>query len=224
MANKNSSQIKSLTTYSIDNPSQVKQMAKVLTEYIVKNNLSVRILDKDYVMVEGWQFAGSLMGLFPRVAEVQNIGQGKWTAKAEIVSKDGKVITTGYALCSKEEMKKKSFDEYAILSMAQTRAIGKAYRNLIGWVIKLAGYEPTPAEEMKEKPIDIPVKENKADNLYASEAEKEKILLLAKELKLTGKIDKAIEDMTGLKVDWKNMTKTQASKIIFELMAKRVQK
>ena len=33
--------------------------------------------------------------------------------------------------------------------MAQTRAIGKAYRNIIGWVIKLSGYEPTPAEEVK---------------------------------------------------------------------------
>ena len=32
--------------------------------------------------------------------------------------------------------------------MAQTRAIGKAYRNVIGWVMKLAGYEATPSEEM----------------------------------------------------------------------------
>ena len=32
--------------------------------------------------------------------------------------------------------------------MAQTRAIGKAYRNLLGWVMKLAGYETTPSEEM----------------------------------------------------------------------------
>ena len=32
--------------------------------------------------------------------------------------------------------------------MAQTRAIGKAYRNLIGWVMKMAGYEATPKEEM----------------------------------------------------------------------------
>ena len=33
--------------------------------------------------------------------------------------------------------------------MAQTRAIGKAYRNIIGWVMKMAGYEGTPGEEMK---------------------------------------------------------------------------
>jgi hypothetical protein len=32
--------------------------------------------------------------------------------------------------------------------MAQTRAIGKAYRNILAWIIRAAGYEPTPAEEM----------------------------------------------------------------------------
>ena len=34
------------------------------------------------------------------------------------------------------------------MSMAQTRAIGKAYRNCLAWIIRAAGYEPTPAEEM----------------------------------------------------------------------------
>ena len=32
--------------------------------------------------------------------------------------------------------------------MAQTRAISKAYRNILAWIIRAAGYEPTPAEEM----------------------------------------------------------------------------
>jgi hypothetical protein len=32
--------------------------------------------------------------------------------------------------------------------MAQTRAIGKAYRNLLAWLMKAAGFEATPAEEM----------------------------------------------------------------------------
>jgi hypothetical protein len=32
--------------------------------------------------------------------------------------------------------------------MATTRAKSKAYRNCLGWVMKLAGYSGTPAEEM----------------------------------------------------------------------------
>ena len=141
------------TTYEIDKPQQVIKMAVILKDFIVKNNLSVRIVNRDYVLVEGWQFAGGLMGLNPRIVKVEKLDNMKWLAQAEIVNiKTKEVVGSGYALCSKAESKKSSFDEYAILSMAQTRAIGKAYRNLIGWVVKMAGYEATPAEEMKITP------------------------------------------------------------------------
>jgi hypothetical protein len=33
--------------------------------------------------------------------------------------------------------------------MAQTRACAKALRNVLAWVVVLAGYAPTPAEEME---------------------------------------------------------------------------
>jgi hypothetical protein len=52
------------------------------------------------------------------------------------------------AICSNKEGNKRQWDEYAILSMAQTRATGKAFRNLISWLMKAAGFEATPAEEM----------------------------------------------------------------------------
>ena len=127
-------------------------LSKVLKEYIVKNKLYVQIVGKNSVEVVGWQFAGGLMGLFPRVVKVENVSKGteyKWLAQVEIFNNaDGTIVGTGFAVCSNQEDKKKTFDEYAVLSMAQTRAIGKAYRNLIGWVMKLAGYEPTPAEDM----------------------------------------------------------------------------
>jgi hypothetical protein len=37
---------------------------------------------------------------------------------------------------------------YQLASMAQTRANAKALRNVLAWVAVLAGYKPTPAEEM----------------------------------------------------------------------------
>jgi hypothetical protein len=136
-------------TFGIATPYKAKQMALVLQKHIIDNKLSVNIQGHEYVQVEGWQFAGGLMGLFPQIVEVKEIGPMKWMAKAEIRNvKTDKVVGVGFAVCSKEENKKKTFDEYAIVSMAQTRAIGKAYRNYIGWIIKMAGYESTPAEEM----------------------------------------------------------------------------
>lgn len=62
---------------------------------------------------------------------------------------DGAVVSSGTGICSNMEIKKLDFDQYAVASMAQTRAIGKAYRNIIGYVMNNAGYESTPAEEME---------------------------------------------------------------------------
>jgi hypothetical protein len=39
---------------------------------------------------------------------------------------------------------------YQLASMAQTRANAKVMRNVLSWVAVLAGYKPTPAEEMQD--------------------------------------------------------------------------
>lgn len=39
-------------------------------------------------------------------------------------------------------------DQYALRSMCQTRAMSKAFRNVLAWQVVLAGYKATPAEEM----------------------------------------------------------------------------
>jgi hypothetical protein len=138
--------------YELAQPTQMLEMANVLKRYVVDQKLYTTIQGKNYVHVEGWQFAGGLLGTYPRIIAIENLSTGndiKWRADAEIIDlRSGNVISRGFAICSKNESKKKAFDEYAILSMAQTRAIGKAYRNVIGWVMKVAGYEATPHEEM----------------------------------------------------------------------------
>lgn len=145
-------QIAIKNNYDLAQPVQMVNMAKVLKQHIAQQKLSTNIVGKDYAHVEGWQFAGGLMGMFPRIVSVENLSSGqefKWKAEVEIVNlKTKEIISRGFAICSNKEGKKKTFDEYAVLSMAQTRAIGKAYRNVIGWVMKLAGYEATPQEEM----------------------------------------------------------------------------
>lgn len=140
----------SIKTYDIGKPAEVVAMATVLKDYVVKQKLYTPIKGKNYVNVEGWQFAGFLTGLMPRIESVENLSSGsevKWKTTVNIY-KGEQLMSIGIALCSSKEATKKSFDEYAILSMSQTRAIGKAYRNLIGWVMKMAGYQSIPSEEM----------------------------------------------------------------------------
>lgn len=133
-----------------------KKLANELTKFIKDNRLSAYIAGKEYVQVEGWEFAGSQLNLTAIVEDVENQTldtEIKYKAKVIIVhTLTDKVVSRGFAVASNKEKGRngsiKWKDEYAVLSMAQTRAIGKAYRNILAWLIKLAGYEPTPLEEM----------------------------------------------------------------------------
>jgi len=196
-----------IKNYSLDKIEEVKQMANILKSHIEKHNLSVNIAGKQYAMVEAWQFAGGLMGLYPRIVKVENLSAGKWFSQAEIIDKSGKVVSVGYALCSKEEMKKKSFDEYAILSMAQTRSLGKAYRNLIGWVMKMSGLEGTPAEEM---PKDIKPTTEPAQNPLPT---KKSVMQIIDDIKKTTNA-KQLEQGKTIIMDSPHYTQEQKSRIV----------
>lgn len=131
--------------------SDLQNFSKTLKEFIVKNKLFSDIKGKNYVNVEGWEFAGASMGVMPMISKVENISTDteiKYRAEVELRKGDN-IVGYGVAICSNKEYSKKSFEEYAIASMAQTRAIGKAYRNSFAFVMKMAGYEATPSEEVE---------------------------------------------------------------------------
>jgi hypothetical protein len=141
-----------------------KDLAVQLTKFIDDNKLSVNIAGKKYVMVEGWQFAGSQLGLTAIPTDAEDVSKDteiKYKASAEVFHvATGTLISRGFAICSNKESKKIGFDEYAVASMAQTRAIGKAYRNNLSWLMKLAGFEGTPVEEITDT-----IKEDMVENL-----------------------------------------------------------
>lgn len=161
----------------IIDPSKIVEIAKKVSQYVESQNLSVVIQGNKYVMVEGWQFAGVLIGLHVVTDSVTDISPKppvqktwKWTQKygsrsvektytsdvwefeavAELKDVNGNVRARGFASCTNDEHGKHEFNKNAVRSMAQTRAIGKAGRSSLAWLIKAAGYNPTPAEEMQE--------------------------------------------------------------------------
>ena len=135
----------------ITSPKSLMNFSKKLKDFIVSQNLYVNIQGRNYVEVEGWQFAGGNMGLFPVVESCEKLDRENEIAyKASVAIYSGeKIISRGIAVCSTKEKGKENKDEFVIASMAQTRAEGKAYRLIIGWLMKFAGYEGTPAEDME---------------------------------------------------------------------------
>lgn len=68
----------------------------------------------------------------------------------QLVNASGVVVGAAEAECTWEEEGWATRPSNALRSMAQTRAIGKAYRGVFAFVMALAGYVPTPAEEMPD--------------------------------------------------------------------------
>lgn len=142
-----------IESYDISRSDETLHLATDLAKFIKENKLTTTVQGKEFVNVEGWQYAGSRLGIVPIVDHVINVStetELKYQAKVTLFDlRSGHTVGAGFAVCSNKESGKKFYQEFAIMSMAQTRAIGKAYRNILAWIIRAAGYEPTPAEEME---------------------------------------------------------------------------
>ena len=107
----------------------------------------------------GWTTLGGMLGVVPVVDldAAARDGTG-WEARVEARTLDGRVVGAAESMCSRSERRWAKRDEYALRSMAQTRAIGRALRAPLGQIVVLAGYEPAAAEEIPadEPPVPEP--------------------------------------------------------------------
>jgi hypothetical protein len=124
-------------------------VAESLADVIEKKQLFRQIGKKKHVYVEGWTLLGSMLGVFPVVEWTREMADGAWEARVVAVTRTGETVGAAEAMCSRAESSWKSRDDYAIRSMAQTRATSKALRLPLGFVMTLAGYESTPSEEIQ---------------------------------------------------------------------------
>lgn len=141
--------------YSFDDKIGVAtKVATSLKHVIQTQGLAVQIGKGDnntYVTAEGWETLGTMLGCTPYVEEVIPLevpGKNKayFAYKATVSIRQGdQILSRASAMAERNNMQS---DRPSVYSMAQTRALGKAYRMAFSWIIKMAGYQPTPAEEM----------------------------------------------------------------------------
>ena len=167
----------------------------------------VNIKGKQYPKIEWWTTISASLGLFPKTVFAKRMdreGEVAYEARVE-VHRNGVVISSGEAMCSDREDRWSKADEYAIKSMAITRASGKAYRIPLSFLAVMAGLEATPAEEIpREVTAFVQENANRATaRQLASLAE------LAKDRRLTD--DEKVR-IQGLLLD--GMTKAKASEVL----------
>jgi hypothetical protein len=146
------------------------EMAKVLQDVVKQANLSKSFSKggKEHLFFEAWQTIGRFFNCAPEIEWSRPIMHNDkvvgWEARAVVRNTGGNVIASAESMCAKDEPNWASRPAYAIRSMAQTRASSKALRQAFAWVAVLAGYAPTPAEEMdgveiKPEPAKAPTKQ-----------------------------------------------------------------
>ncbi len=144
------------TTNPADFVSKSQEYAKALVDVVENQKLYADIQGKKYVTFEGWQFLGSMLptAITPQTEyteEIRDKDTGEVLGfKARVLALDvnGNQRGASESVCMYSERNWNGKDANHLMSMAQTRASSKALRMALSSIVKLAGYEPTPKEEM----------------------------------------------------------------------------
>lgn len=141
----------SQTLFRTDDPATVliraTETANALMPVIRERGLVVKIQGREHLTVEAWQTLGAMVGVTPVCIWTKKLENG-WEARVEARTTDGRVIGAAEAECLTDEGRWKSADDFAVRSMAQTRATSKALASVLRFVATLGGAAGTPAEEM----------------------------------------------------------------------------
>ena len=132
--------------------SQSKEMANDLMSVVEEKKLYVQIKNRKYLRVEAWQLLGRFCRLWGRITESKPVelwDHRGFESTAEIINEAGEVISSAAAVCMDDEDNWMNKPIFELKSMSQTRALSKAFRIALGFIVSLAGYETTPSEEMQ---------------------------------------------------------------------------
>jgi hypothetical protein len=150
-----------LALFGTTDPLQViataAKVATALAEVVNERKLYAIVNGKKFPTVEAWTLLGSMLGVFPitewsrPLVNEEGVVRG-YEARVIARTLGGRTVGAGEAMCVRGESKTwhAGAQEFALRSMAQTRATSKALRGPLDFVFKLAGFQPTPAEEMTD--------------------------------------------------------------------------
>jgi hypothetical protein len=151
------------------------EVANALAPIIEKQKLYVKIGPGKHVVVEGWTTLLAMLGIIPKERDVKYI-DGDYEAYVDLVSlRTGAVVGGASAICGKTDPTWAGRPRNAQRSMAITRATGKAGRLGFSWIMKLAGYEATPAEEMDHVEASKPPQQQPAKSTYFNARDRDDI-------------------------------------------------
>ncbi len=132
---------------------EAKKAAHALSDVIANKKKPVIFNGEQYLEFEDWQTVGRFYGVTAKIVSTEFVDFGAaqgFLARAVALRPDGMEISAAEAMCLNDEPNWSKKPLFQLRSMAQTRACGKSLRNVLAWVVVLAGYKATPAEEIQD--------------------------------------------------------------------------
>jgi hypothetical protein len=133
---------------------EAHRAAKALQMVVAGKKKPVMMNGEQYLEFEDWQTVGRFYGITADIEWTRFVefgpAQGFEARAHAIMAATGQIVSSAEAMCLNDEPNWKSKPLFQLRSMAQTRAAAKALRNVLAWVVVLAGYRPTPAEEIQD--------------------------------------------------------------------------
>jgi hypothetical protein len=201
---------------------RMSDLAKVLVDVVRDRKLAVRISGREHLTAEAWTTLGGMLGVVPIVEWTRPLKDGAgWEARVEARTLDGRLVGAAESMCSRAETTWAKRDEYALRSMAQTRAISRALRAPLGQIVVLAGYEPAGADEMptQDTPAQLPTNAIPAEPQPTPEQREQLQQLLAKLAELEPQTDWAAHARTLADVPSDKVTAAIADNVLDNLRA-----
>ncbi|MFZ1008361.1 MAG: hypothetical protein WAN65_16080 [Candidatus Sulfotelmatobacter sp.] len=152
---------------------EATEAAGLLMDYVNKNKLSRKFGgEKEHLYIEAWQFLAHMYGIVASSPSCEPFQDEITTARGFVAIGEARMISTGIviaqatAMCMDDEdnwdeRPKYEYDngkrtkvdmvkvpDFQLRGMAQTRAMSRVLRGVLAFVVVLAEYSPTPAEEM----------------------------------------------------------------------------
>jgi hypothetical protein len=151
--------VRDRTLFGVSDPVDVigeaKRVATALKAELKAGDMVKRIGNREYVLLEGWQTLATMLGIVGVNVWSRPLENG-WEARAEARTLDGRVVGAAEAMCTRAERNWARRDDFAVRSMAQTRALSKALRSPLGFTMTLAGHPAIPAEEADAETTEPP--------------------------------------------------------------------
>ena len=99
-----------------------------------------RFNNRDFFGFPAWSLLALTYGLVPFVEWTKPV-DGGWEARAIVRTRDGDVVGSAEAMCTRKEQSRRNADDHTLRAMAQTRAMRNALRSCLGAALVMAGFD-----------------------------------------------------------------------------------